>query len=273
MKLASILILTVCTAGSALALSDVTWVASNGTPNGTCSRTAPCATFAQALLATNPNGVIKTADAADFGIVTISQNVTIDANGSGATIDDSGAGTGIFINNPGGQVTIRNLTINASSGGAGIYITGGDVHIENVLIVGAPSYGVDAYGAANPVHVTAKNVTVTNASNVGIFLEGASGSLRDSVVRGGNIGIGVTGLAGHAADALVERCELSYNATGLIANNSGGAGATARVSDTVITGNGTGILAVSGGQIISFRTNMLAGNTTDGATPFSISLK
>jgi hypothetical protein len=33
------------------------------------------------------------------------------------------------------------------------------------------------------------------------------------------------------------------------------------------------ISATDGGQIISFRTNMLAGNTTDGATPFSISLK
>jgi hypothetical protein len=272
MKSVSILILTVCAAGSALALSDVTWVASNGANNANCFRTTPCATFAQALAATNPNGVIKTADAADFGVVSIAQNVTIDANGSGATIA-AGAGIGITINNPGGQVTIRNLTINAAAGGSGVYISGGDVHLENVLIVGAPSYGVDAYGAANPVHVTAKNVTVTNAGNVGIFLEGASGSLRDSVIRGGNIGIGVTGLAGHAADALVERCELSYNATGLIANNIGGAGATARVSDTVITGNGTGILPVSGGQIISFRTNMLAGNTTDGTTPFSVSLK
>jgi hypothetical protein len=56
-------------------------------------------------------------------------------------------------------------------------------------------------------------------------------------------------------------------------NNGGGAGATARVSDTVITGNGTGIYASNGGQIITLRTNMLAGNTTDGSTPFSISLK
>jgi len=44
-------------------------------------------------------------------------------------------------------------------------------------------------------------------------------------------------------------------------------------ADTVITGNTTGISALNGAQIISFRTNLLAGNGIDGATPFSISLK
>jgi hypothetical protein len=272
MKLVSILILTVCTAGSALAQSDVTWVASTGTNNVNCFRTTPCATFAQALAATNANGVIKTVDAADFGVVTITKNVTIDGIGPGATIG-AGTGAGILIDNPGGQVTIRNLTINVSAGGYGVYVSSGDVHLENVLIVGAPAIGVFAGGGSNPVHLTTKNVTVTNAA-YGIYIEGAAGSLRDSVIRGAsNTGIYVVSIAGHGANALVERCDLSYNVTGLVADNTGGPGATVRVSDTVITGNGTGISASSGGQIISFRTNMLAGNTTDGATPFSISLK
>jgi hypothetical protein len=72
---------------------------------------------------------------------------------------------------------------------------------------------------------------------------------------------------------LVERCELSYNNRALVATDGNGGGTTVRVSDTVITGNSTGISATFGAQIISFRTNMLAGNTTDGSTPFSISLK
>jgi hypothetical protein len=67
---------------------------------------------------------------------------------------------------------------------------------------------------------------------------------------------------------------LSFNSIGLQADNGpGGAGSTARISDSVITGNTTDISAVNGGQIITFRTNMLAGNSTDGSTPFSISLK
>jgi len=186
----------------------------------------------------------------------------------------AGSGTGITINNPGGQVTIRNLTIRVSSGGFdGIDITGGDVHLENVLILGTPTSGVLADGASNPVHLSMKNVTVTNA-RWGINIKGASVSLRDSVIRGGFDGISVIPSAGRAAVALLERCELSYNSNvGLAVDNTAGGGATARVSDTVITGNGTGIVTFSGAQIISFRTNMLAGNTTDGATPFSISLK
>ena len=62
------------------------------------------------------------------------------------------------------------------------------------------------------------------------------------------------------------------NAIGLVVNNNGAA-ATARISDCVITGNTTGVSTVNGGQIITFRNNAWAGNTTDGATPFSVSLK
>lgn len=275
MKFRSILILTLCTAGSALA--QFLWVASNGNdtantgkPN-TCMRTTPCLTFAHAAQL-EPDRVIMAVDAADYGIVNITHNTTIDGTLGG--LIGAANGTGITINNPGGEVTIRNLTIVVGSGGYGIDIIAGDVHLENVLIAGNPFYGVYADGSfGNAVHLTTKNVTVTNATVAGILLYGASGSIRDSVFRGDTNGIYVQGVNGHAAVALVERCELSYNGTGLAADNNNGSGSTARVSDTVITGNTTGISATAGGQILSFRTNLLAGNITDGATAFSLSLK
>jgi hypothetical protein len=62
------------------------------------------------------------------------------------------------------------------------------------------------------------------------------------------------------------------NSSGLVVQNSGAA-ATAWISDCVISGNTTGVATSGGGQIITFRNNALAGNITDGATPFSISLK
>jgi hypothetical protein len=65
---------------------------------------------------------------------------------------------------------------------------------------------------------------------------------------------------------------ISNSFYGLLVNNSGFA-ATARISDCVITGNATGVSTSGGGQIISFRNNTWAGNTTDGTTPFSVSLK
>ena len=98
--------------------------------------------------------------------------------------------------------------------------------------------------------------------------------MRDSAMRANSSGIYIqgNGLGGSAA-ASIERSEMSFNANvGL--NVDGIAGpAVARYSDCVITGNVTGLAASNGGQIITFRTNMLAGNTTDGSTPFSISLK
>jgi hypothetical protein len=66
MKLVPILILTLCAAGSALAASNTTWVASNGANNAVCSRALPCSTFAIALAATAAHGVIKAVDAAEY---------------------------------------------------------------------------------------------------------------------------------------------------------------------------------------------------------------
>jgi hypothetical protein len=65
---------------------------------------------------------------------------------------------------------------------------------------------------------------------------------------------------------------MNSNGTGLVVTNAGFA-ATARISDCVITGNTTGVQANGGAQIITFRNNTWAGNSTDGPTPFSISLK
>jgi hypothetical protein len=271
MKPASIFALTLLAALPALAASDVTWVASYGTNNVTCSRTSPCDTFATALAVTNANGVIRAIDAGSYGQITITQNVTIDGNGVAAEIDCLFA-NGVYINNPGVQVTIRDVTIRSICG-TGVLIRGGDLHLENVLIVGAETTGVLVDGSTSTSRLTAKNLTVANPSNWGILVQGGSASLRDSVMRGGPYGIYVQSLPGHPAVALVDRCELSYNVVGLVADNTGGSGATVRLSDTVITANDNGIFTTAGGQIITFRTNMLAGNGTDGSTPFSISLK
>ena len=73
--------------------------------------------------------------------------------------------------------------------------------------------------------------------------------------------------------ALIERSRMISNATGLGVALGGAFAATARISDCVITANTTGVLTVGGGQIITLRNNTWAGNSTDGSTPFSISLK
>jgi hypothetical protein len=73
--------------------------------------------------------------------------------------------------------------------------------------------------------------------------------------------------------ALIERTKLVANITGPLVNNNPGFAATARISDCVITGNTTWTSTLGTGPIPAFRNNAWAGNATDGATPFSISLK
>ncbi len=96
-------------------------------------------------------------------------------------------------------------------------------------------------------------------------------SLRDSVFTGNGAGVTLTSNAA-ATSAFIERCEMSFNTTGLQVIG-GNFSSTARIGDSVITGNTTGVSASGGGTIISFRTNMLAGNVTDGALALTTSLK
>jgi hypothetical protein len=275
MKYTSIFALTLFAAASAVAANNISWVASTGLDTNNCTRTAPCHSFQTAHDNTSTGGIIKAVDAANYGMVNVSQNITIDGNGVGAEIEVAGTGTGIAISS--GTVTIRDLTIHCLLNGDGIDTFNTETHIENVMILGRPFQGVYAanpLGTGAPV-VTAKNLTVIGATNSGIFIDqGSSAVIRDSVVHSyGGDGIHVRS-NGYTSVALIERSDLSFNSTGLVAENASGGGATARISDCVITGNNTGISTLNGGQIISFRTNMLAGNiVTDGATPFSISLK
>jgi hypothetical protein len=171
------------------------------------------------------------------------------------------------------QVTIKNLKVQfnpapPNPATPGIE-TSGDTYLENVTVTGAccGNYGVLTHGS-----LTAKNLTVTGVGS-GVNVQGGYASIRDSVFRGCQYGIDVLGSGGSSATVLIERSDLSFNSVvGLRVDGSGGA-ATARISDSVVTANTLGISAINAGQIITFRTNMLAGNTTDGSTPFSISLK
>jgi hypothetical protein len=279
MKLAIALCMITCAAIPALALPappQITWVASYGSDSNFCSRTSPCATFQHAHDVTAFFGIVKAVDAADYGVVTITKSITLDGNGTGAEITAAPNVNAIWVNGSStDQVNIYNLTINArySAGFSGI-LASSNTYIENVVVWGDPYYGVRiAYNGFAPT-VVAKNLTVSGAFSFGVFVGGGSLALRDSAVTHSDYGVWVASDgAGHGGTALIERSEISFNGTqGLRAEGLNG-GALVRLSDSVITGNGTGIFTADGGQIITFRTNMLAGNTTDGSTPFSISLK
>jgi hypothetical protein len=281
MKYTSIFTLTLLAAVPALAY-DTSWVSHSGSDALGCGTTAaPCRMFQFAYNnATSSGGIIKAMDAGEYGPINIAGNpVTIDGNGVGASIGaTSAAGFGVFLSYPGGTVVIRNLTIHvpASCNCPGIRINSGSpVIIENVSITGAPSYGVFLQSINNgePLATAAiHGLTVTNATLAGIYVEASTATISDSIVQfSPNYGIFLVGNVNGATQVLIERSKIISNGVGLLVSNAG-ATATARISDCVITGNTTGV-TTSGGQIITFRNNTWAGNTTDGTTPFSVSQK
>jgi hypothetical protein len=269
MKYTSIFALTLLAAVPALAFPSTTWVSHLGSDVLGCYSIAnPCRTFQWAFNQTNSGGIIKAMDAGDFGPILIDRPITIDGNGVGASIEVfSTPGYGVLVNTA-SNVEIRNLAIQVNPFCPNCYgiSTNGYVSIENVSITGSPFYGVYVHGFIAAIH----GVTVTGAG-VGIYVGDATATISDSLIRYSSVGIQLTGTSA-VTQALIERSKIISNTTGLEVVNSGLA-TTARISDCVITGNTNGVATSNGGQIITFRNNTWAGNTTDGTTPFSLSLK
>ena len=103
------------------------------------------------------------------------------------------------------------------------------------------------------------------ANGVGIFASGrVNATLADVVASNNSYGIGAS-----AAAVMVRNAMVSNNSVGVAAD----AGAIVRVGGSTITGNGTGWQATNGGQIQSYSTNNVAGNTSDGAATTTLSLQ
>jgi nitrous oxidase accessory protein NosD len=268
--------LTLLAAVPALA---VTWVSHSGIDSAGCGNTSsPCRSFAMAYTNTNSGGIIKAMDAADYGPLEIDKPIILDGNGVGASIEGvcfgsacGGVSVGTF-SPVVGLVQIRNLSIHIETFICnpcdGIdNLKGSTVIIENVEITGAPVYGVYVNGGTATIH----GVTVTGATTYGILVKNATATISDSIIRYSSTGIYLFGDAA-VTQALIERSQMISNTTGL-GVQYGGFATTARISDCVITGNAIGVSTVAGGQIITFRNNTWAGNTTDGSTPFSVSQK
>src|SRR5664279_1296390 len=99
-----------------------TWVSGVGDDANPCSRTAPCKTFAGAISKTAAAGEINCLDPGGFGAVTVTKAITFDCgSGAGGQVGSILVeGTSAITISPslpaGASVTIRNLSINGSSG-------------------------------------------------------------------------------------------------------------------------------------------------------------
>jgi hypothetical protein len=247
------------------------------------------------------NGTVAVA----FAPITISQSVTIDCSGNNSSI--AAAGAAVTINGAGAVVILRGLRIHGTGAGgtSGINITNAaevtidDVKIEHMRapgsgIIFAPSSGLGRLMVENsfisvtggntstagilirPTSGASANVTVActelEGNTNGIFVDTSGGSgpmnlnVRDSIVTGSaNSGI-VVATGGPSVTALIDRTTVNYSLnTGVAVAGQAG---TVRIGNSTISNNLTGVVALSGANLRSFKNNQIKGNSTDG-TPIT----
>jgi parallel beta helix pectate lyase-like protein len=285
-------------AAVAQAQATRTWVSGVGDDVNPCSRTAPCKTYAGAISKTAKDGEISTLDPGGFGAVTITKSITINGGGGGqgyGSILSALSPQGVLINitDPADvRKTVRLdwLNINgASTGTDGIrMIAGSALHVENCLIDGVVGQGIEVNVGAIVTEVFVNNTTIRNANTDGMLVQATavgglvvstlnnvniqngggdgyeSGARSRSILRNCNIslfnGAGTAGVrvAGTAdAEATIDSCNSSLNQSAVRVDLG-----TARVVDSTIVGNVTGLHNV-GGTLKNFTSsNKLDGNTT-----------
>src|SRR5215212_843847 len=145
-----------------------TWVSGVGDDVNPCSLTAPCKTYAGAILKTAVHGEISTLDPGGYGAVTVTKSITIEGTqgqGYGSILNSLTSGVTINFDNftavgeTQKTVRLRNLSINGSGGPTAanfglraVRITGGaasagsEVFIEDCVFDGAtvnPGRGIE----------------------------------------------------------------------------------------------------------------------------------
>jgi hypothetical protein len=198
------------------------------------------------------------------------------------------------------SVTLRNLRFNGMSatgiGGLnGIqFLSGAALHVENCTIFNFTQNGINinlSSGSTTSVFVTdtvvtrsvngiaarttgsgsvlvsMQRTTLTQNTSNGLKVDGGGGagalfaSLSDSLVAGN--GAGVSAVSGAQANAQIDltRVALVNNIQqGALSNGSAGHSATVNFSFVTISGNGTGLSSVGGGNLRSFSSNTNVGN-------------
>ncbi len=211
-----------------------TWVSGVGDDNNTCTRTAPCRTFAGAISKTAAGGEILVLDHGSYGTVTITTAITINGAGQLADIQAATGSNGITINaGVNDKVILRNLSINgAGTGLNGVrYLAGKQVVLENVTIDGFTSRGVDVALSGNG-RLEMSNISITNAAT-GVRLFTTAG----------------------AVTANLEDIRLNSLTTGLEAAS---VSTFATLRNSVVTSCGTALLANANTSVINAEDSTLS---------------
>jgi hypothetical protein len=278
-----------------------TWVSPDGSNSGDCASTAPCRTFAYAYTQTSGNGSINVVSSGSYGPLTISKAISIVADGVEAAIISGANGAAITVQAPPTAiVSLRGLTIDMRGGpNNGIsFDSGAALHVQRCVIRShmgirfVPDSGTSELYVTDTVIERSSSdgilVLPTGSASAGVVLDrvrvehgafsgihlqgrGTTGSIKATVrdsVAAGNAGAGILANDdGSGTTVMVDRSAFANNGSGVVAD---GPTATIRIGDSTVSGNTTGLSALSGGVIASYGTNKVNGNGTDGAPSSTI---
>jgi hypothetical protein len=273
-------------------MSDVfgqtrTWVSGVGDDANPCSRTAPCKTFAGAISKTSAGGEINVLDSAGYGAVTITKPITINGDGAMASVLVSGTNGIVVQVGVSDAVFLRNIHIvGLGTGLNGIrFLAGGELHIEHCEIRGFAQQGIDIATTTN-ANVYVSNTELRDDAGGAIYIHPTAGvdAIIDRVLMLGN-GRGVraedgsrvvvrnstaSGNTNNGFVALATSRPVDLTLSDSLSSLNGAVGvysgalATVKISDVTISGNNVGLQS-AGGAIVSFGTNSVRGNATDGS--------
>jgi hypothetical protein len=276
-------------ASSVQAQAIRTWVSGVGDDLNPCSRTAPCKTFAGAISKTAAGGEINVLDPGGFGGLTITKSITISGGPGIASVLVSGI-NGIIVNAAATDVVIlKGLELNGlGTGLSGInFLAGGALHVEDCLIIGFTLHGINfapSGTATSDLFVSRTSIRANDGSAIEVAPSGGSSfayaALDDVRLEGNYRGVRATDgskvtvtrsvSSGNVANGFVIQAasravSLTLDSSVSTVNGgtgvySGGALATARVTNSTITDNTVQGLQSVGGAIVSFGNNRVAGN-------------
>ena len=180
------------------AQSSRTWVSGVGNDADPCSRTAPCKTFAGAIIKTATGGEINVLDPGGFGTLTINKALTVDGTavaGGNLASGISGFTINITTNLLSDNVILRHMEIhgnNAVGGFHGVrFLDGNSLIVEDCKIQNFTGSGISVTTASNSFTLV-RNTVIANCSLGGVTVGPTGGtaraSLEDVHVFASNIG-------------------------------------------------------------------------------------
>jgi hypothetical protein len=258
-KIAFLLALTVTAVANIPAHAQRAFVSGLGSDRHSCTEKQPCRTFQQAFDTAPANGVIDVLDPADYGPLTITHGISIQAHGwagitqSGSCATCAAITVSVTTSDP---VMLNGLILDgAGTGQYGIYITSGlSVQILNSVVRHFQIGIFDATNTNGSTLLIEDTIASDNAS-IGIDVFPNTGSVNATLNRitANKNQVGVA----NSTNTTIANSVISNNSN--FGVNTGGSSIT-WLAKTVISGNKTGVFTF--GLVNSYGDNYINDNTT-----------